>query len=452
MESFYRADIDESNGRDARVTVVREGGRGMRANNGFAILAVTAMMAATAACTATGSSSDSGGGDVTLSVWSWRPEDAASYKQIFTKFHASHPHIQVDFKPYKATEYNTILSTGLTQAGGPDVMQLRAYGGLQPLIQAGNLTALDGKVSGLSNFETSSLDGSRGKKDSKVYGVPLEMSTFQIYYNKDIFSKYQLQPPTTWDQMIADAKTLLANNVTPFAAAGKDTWLLPLYDDMFAATRYGGPAFEKKVLAGQAKFTDPDYVAALDVLNQLKPYFPKDQMGLGETDVQTLFATGKAAMIPEGSFALAPLKSINPKLNLGVFNPPPPPGALVDKPLQVGWVDASFGLNAKSEHQKEALALLQWMTSEDFGHQVADTLKQVSLIKGVQSSDPLLGQMVQAHGSDPTPYLMLVDFRYGTPLGSDLEAAGLQKMLLGQQTAAQVAADIQTGVSQWFKP
>jgi raffinose/stachyose/melibiose transport system substrate-binding protein len=425
----------------------------MRARKGFAILAATAMMA-TAACTATGSSDNDNdsGGDVTLSVWSWRPEDAAVYKQIFAKFHASHPHIQVDFKPYKSTEYNTILSTGLTQAGGPDVMQLRSYGLVQPLIQAGDLVALDGKVAGLSNFDTTALDGARGKKDSKVYGVPLEMSTFQIYYDKDIFAKYQLQPPTTWDQMISIAKTLQAKNVTPFAAAGKDTWLLPLYDDAFAATRYGGPAFEKKVLAGQAKFTDPDYVAALDVLNQLKPYFPKDQMGLGETDVQTLFATGKAAMIPEGSFALAPLKAINPKLNLGVFNAPPAPGALVDKPLQVGWVDASYGLNAKSTHQKEALELLQWMTSAEFGHLVADNLKQVSLIKGVQSSDPLLGQMMQSYRTDPTPYLMLVDFRYGTPLGSDLEAAGLQKMLLGQRTAAQVAGDIQTGIAQWFKP
>jgi raffinose/stachyose/melibiose transport system substrate-binding protein len=168
--------------------------------------------------------------------------------------------------------------------------------------------------------------------------------------------------------------------------------------------------------------------------------------------VQTLFATGKAAMLPEGSFALAPLKAINPELNLGAFNAPPAPGALVDKPLQVGWVDAAYGMNAKSAHQKEALDLLQWMTSDEFGHLVADNLKQVSLIKGVQSSDPLLGQMVQSYRTDPTPYLMLVDFRYGTPLGSDLQAAGLQKMLLGQQTAAQVAGDIQNGVSQWFKP
>jgi raffinose/stachyose/melibiose transport system substrate-binding protein len=423
----------------------------MRARNGFAVLAVAAMMAGTAACTATGSSGDSGG-DVTLSLWSWRPEDAAVYKQIFAKFHESHPHITVDFKPYKSTEYNTILSTGLTQAGGPDVMQLRTYGLVQSLIGAGDLVPLDGQVAGLSNFDASALDGARGKKDGKVYGVPLEMSTFQVYYNKAIFSKYQLQPPATWDQMIAAAKKLAAANVTPFAAAGKDTWLLPLYKDTFAATRYGGPEFEKKVLAGQAKFTDPSYVAALDVLNQLKPYFPKDQMGLGETDVQTLFATGKAAMIPEGSFALAPIKAINPDLDLGVFNVPPAPGAVVTKPLQVGWVDASYGLNAKSTHRKEALELLQWMTTADFGKLVADNLKQISLVKGVQSTDPLLGQMVSSYRSAPTPYLMLVDFRYGTPLGSDLEASGLQKMLLGQQTATQVAADIQTGLSQWFKP
>ena len=424
----------------------------MGKRKGFAVIAAAALAATLGACAPTSSSSSSTAENVTLSVWSWRPEDAAIYKKIFDKFHESHKNITVDFKPYKSTEYNTILATGLTQAGGPDVMQLRAYGLVQPLVKANNLVPLDGKVAGLSNFDKTALDGSRGKADGKVYGVPLEMSTFQIYYNKDIFAKNNLQPPKTWDDLINAAKTLQTAGITPFAAAGKDTWLLPLYDDLFAASRYGGTDFEKAVLSGAKKFDDPDYVAALDVLNQLKPYFPKDQMGLGETDVQTLFATGKAAMIPEGSFALAPIKTIDSSLNLGVFNAPPAPGAVVNKPLQVGWVDASYGLNAKSTHQKEALELLQWMSTKEFGQMVADDLKQVSLVKGVQSSDPLLKQMAQNYQDNPTPYLMLVDFRYGTPLGSDLEAAGLQKMLLGQQTSAQVAGDIQKGISQWFTP
>lgn len=420
----------------------------MRTRRLLAMVAASALaVAGISACT-----SSSGGGKVTLSVWSWRPEDAATYKQMFASFEKSHKNINVEFKPYKATDYNTILSTGLTQAGGPDVMQLRSYGGVQPLIKAGRLAALDGKVSGLSNFDPSALDGAKGKQDGKVYGVPLEMSTFQIYYNKDVFSKYGLQPPTTWDQMITDAQKLKDKGVTPFATSGKDTWLLPLYDDAFGATRYGGPEFEKKVLSGQVDFTDPAYTAALDVLGQLKPYFPKDMMGLGETDVQTLFATGKAAMIPEGSFALAPMKAINPNLNLGAFNAPPAPDATVDHPLEVGWVDASFGMNVKSKHQKEALELLNWMATPEFGQMVADDLKQVSLVKGVQSSDELLKQMVTDYRTNPTPYMMLVDFRYGTPLGSDLAATGLQNMLLGKQNAQAVSSDIQKGISQWFKP
>jgi raffinose/stachyose/melibiose transport system substrate-binding protein len=413
------------------------------------VVAAALAVGGLAACSKDDSSS---GGNVRLSVWSWRPEDAATYRKIFEKFHESHKNVTVDFKPYKATEYNTILATGLTQAGGPDVMQLRSYGGVQPLIEAGNLKPLDGVVKGLANFDKSALDGSRGKKDGKVYGVPLEMATFQIYYNKELFSKYDLQPPTTWDQMIAAAKALKGHGITPFAAAGKDTWLLPLYKEAFAASRYGGPEFEKKVLDGSAKFTDPDYVAALDVVKELKPYFPKDQMGLAETDVQTLFATGKAAMIPEGSFALAPIKAIKSDLDLGVFNAPPAPGAVVDHPLQVGWVDASYGMSAKTKHPKEAQELLEWMTTPEFGQLVADDLKQISLNKSVQPEDALLKSMVESYRSAPTPHLMLVDFRYGTPLGSDLEAAGLQKMLLGQQTPEQVASDIQKGISQWFHP
>jgi len=185
------------------------------------IVAVSVLaVAGASACTTTSSKKDSGGGggNATLSVWSWRPEDAATYRQIFAKFEQSHKGIKIDFKPYKATDYNTILSTGLSQAGGPDVMQLRSYGLLQPLVNSSRLVPLDGKVSGLTNFDANALAGAKGKTDGKVYGVPLEMSTFQVYYNKDIFTKHNLQPPTSWDQMINDAKQLKADGITPFAA------------------------------------------------------------------------------------------------------------------------------------------------------------------------------------------------------------------------------------------
>jgi raffinose/stachyose/melibiose transport system substrate-binding protein len=50
------------------------------------------------------------------------------------------------------------------------------------------------------------------------------------------------------------------------------------------------------------------------------------------------------------------------------------------------------------------------------------------------------------------PYLLLVDFRYGEPLGTAVLGAEVQKMFLGQTDAAGAAAALQTGISQWFTP
>jgi len=53
-----------------------------------------------------------------------------------------------------------------------EVVQLRAYGGLQPLVEAGQLEPLDGKVKTLDNFTPSILKGATGIKDGHIYGVP----------------------------------------------------------------------------------------------------------------------------------------------------------------------------------------------------------------------------------------------------------------------------------------
>jgi len=131
---------------------------------------------------------------------------------------------------------------------------------------------------------------------------------------------------------------------------------------------------------------------------------------------------------------------------------PPPPDSVVDHSLTPGWVDASFGINSKSQNTEAAQELVSWMATQEFGQLVSDELKQFNPVEGVEPSDPLLKEIADLYQSNPTPYLMLVDFRYGEPTGSDLLAAGLQSMLLGDKDASEVAADVQKGVSQWFKP
>ena len=282
--------------------------------------------------------------------------------------------------------------------------------------------------------------------------MPFASQTLVVYYNKAIFEEHGLEAPTTWDELIEVSDTLQDAGVTPFAVTGKDNWVLPMLHDLFAAPRYGGTEFEKAVLAGEKNFTDPDYVASLETLEELTPYFPDDVVGVDYADAQTLFTAEQAAMYPGGSFELAFFQDQNPDLEMGVFEVPPPPGALVDQSLTPGWVDASFGVNSESPDKEEALELVKWMSSQEFGQMVSDELKQLYPVAGVTPSDPLLEEMLENYKPLGTPYMLLVDFRYGEPLGSDLMAAGLQEMLLGDNDPAGVAEDVQKGVSQWFKP
>jgi raffinose/stachyose/melibiose transport system substrate-binding protein len=117
-----------------------------------------------------------------------------------------------------------------------------------------------------------------------------------------------------------------------------------------------------------------------------------------------------------------------------------------------GWADGAFGVSAKSDAQTASKDLVKWMATKEFGQLVADKVKQLSAVPGVSYSDPLMKQMADNYAKNPSSYLLLADFRYGTPSGTELLGTGVQEMLLGKKNATKISGDLQTGVSQWFKP
>ena len=401
----------------------------------------------------TGASEAGGDLEADLTVWSWRTEDQAGYERIFDAFEQAHPGITVEFVPHVNTEYNTILATGLTEEGGPDVMQLRAYGALQPLIESGDVLALDDEVPELDTFEDEVLEGARGVEDGRVYGVPFGVQTSQMFYNRDIFEQHGLSEPQTWDDFIAILDTLAGTDVIPMAVTGADTWMLPIVHEVLASTRYGGDDFRDRVLRGEAQFTDEDYVASLAVVEDMAKYFPDDVVGVTYTDAQVLFTSGQAAMFPGGSFEVGFFSDQAPDLDMGVFRVPAPPGSPDPDALDVpSWMDGSYGVNPDSPDREAAIELVRWMGTQEFGQMFTDELRQISAVPGVTPQDPTLARIVELYKETPDTYQLLVDFRYGEPTGTDLFEAGMQEVLLGDTTPAQAAEQLQAGVEQWFEP
>lgn len=424
-----------------------------RSRIGLSLLATGC--SAALALTACAPSTQGGGGagdNKKLTVWSWRTEDIAGYKKIFDVYEEKHPGVEVEFKAFKNTEYPTILQTGLAKSsGGPDVAQLKPFGPVQAFIEGGNLTALDGKVD-LAGWPQEVVASAKGKKDGKVYGVPFAIQTLHVLYNKKIFADNGIEVPTTWDDLKAAGDKLKKAGVTPMATTAKEPWVMGLTHEIFAATRMGGDKFAQDVVAGKKDFTDPDYTASLKTVADLKPYFPDDVTAVPYLDAQALFSSGKAAMYPGGAYELGPFKTANPGLDIGFFDAPLPPGAKMDKPVTPGFADGSYGVNAKSPNQKEALELVKWMATPEFGQLFADELKQISAVPGVAPKDPLLAEMIGKYRTQGEPYSMAVHFGYGEPLGRDAEGEAIASMLLGKSDAKAAGSKIQKDIEAWFKP
>lgn len=400
-----------------------------------------------------GSDSGSGaGGDVTLEVWGWRQEDAAAYKKIFATYEDANPGVTVKYVPYKADEYDTILRTGLSDANGPDVAQLRSYGLLQPLVASDSVVALDDEVDALAEFPEATLDGARGVEDGKVYGVPFALQTLHVIYNKKIFAEHGIEEPETWDDLNAAFATLKGADVTPLSATISDTWMLPIQQEIFGATTYGGHAYLDRMLAGQASFTDKPWVDSLTAWKNTSQYWEANFQGVNYADAQALFTSGQAAAFPGGVWELAVFSQANPELELGIFNVPPPPGAAATETLVPGYVDGSYGVSAKSPDKEAALKLVNWMASPEFGQAFTEQLRQISAVPEVVPTDELLAEALEAYTANPSPYVTYAYFSSGEPTAWDLASEGLSKYVLGQSSAQEAATHIQQGVDQWFKP
>jgi len=398
--------------------------------------------------TAEGSSggSQGGGEQVTVSMHSWRVEDTAGYAKLIEAFEAENPGIKIDFKPFKATEYNTILNTALQSDSGPDILQLRPYAPGISLASAGYLEPLD-NLPGIDQFPKDVLAAATGK-DGKVYGVPLSLNSTQFYYNKKIFEDNGLQEPKSWDELIAISKTLKEKGITPISFGAKEGWLLSLSHGVIAPGTYNGNPFVEKLVKGEVDLTSPEFLKSIQRMKELAPYFPENYVGLELNDMRTLFATGKAAMFINGSFELEGIQKLNPDLQLDFFPMPTEDG----KAVLTTWVDGSYAVNAKAKHKAEALKFLEFMTTQKFGELFANEFKRISAVPGVKTADPLVNKMAELSQSSSTPYIMVVHFAEGNPTTKQTLENALQGMYLDKMTPEQVVQEVQNSAASWFEP
>ncbi|MGG7463146.1 MULTISPECIES: ABC transporter substrate-binding protein [unclassified Plantibacter] len=179
---------------------------------GLAIAATIAAVATTAACS---SPADSGsaaascepaGKPVTIQYWNW----VSGMDKVVDLWNKKNPDIQVELKNISNDAYGTI-SNSLKAGQAPELAQV-GYDQLANLrLQDGFVDAskCEDAVKAKSDFVpwtwSQATFGGEG-----VYAIPQDTGPMALYYRADLFEKYGIAVPTTWEQYEAAGKALKA--------------------------------------------------------------------------------------------------------------------------------------------------------------------------------------------------------------------------------------------------
>lgn len=386
----------------------------------------------------------------TVTIWGWRTQDAPLWKEVNSQLSKQGDNITIKYESFVPTEYDSKALVALQGGTGPDIFYTRRLPGqrTQALINNHYIVSLNGKVD-LSNFTEQTLNSL--SSDGKAWGVPFANQVVGIFYNKDIFAKYNLQIPKTWNDLITVAKTLKSNGVTPFFISGKAGWSLAMQNAMIGVS-LPGENWIKDAIDGKTTFDSPQFVDLLTKMDNLKQYYQKDFLANSTDDMSAAFALGKAAMVFYGIWGGTNWKKLNPSFNYGFF-PVPPEKASQQAHVYV-YMDGGYGLNAASKSQDAALKVLKFAASKEFGTLFSQTTGELTAIKGAKiPADNPVGQLAYKDSTTiAAKYIYWVGspFEKGTPTVYDILRKDMQSMYAGNMTPAQLAKKVQDGVGSWY--
>ena len=270
-----------------------------------------AMVLSLAACGGGSSSSSSSGsgasGSGELQVNIWDNNQLAGLQQIADEW-TEESGVKVKINVVDWDNYWTLLEAGASGGQMPDVFWMHSntaqmYMENDLLLNLDDYIAKDDAID-LANYYEGVVDLYNRDDNGSQYALPKDHDTIALLYNKAIFDKYGVEYPTddwTWED-VRDAAAKIteagkADGVYGYAintSNNQDGWYNIIYD-------YGG-----QVITDDHKGTtigSDEAKAGMEMLRQILEV-SAPQTVVAETGTDSLFNSGLAAMITQGSWMI----------------------------------------------------------------------------------------------------------------------------------------------------
>ncbi len=294
---------------------------------------------------------------VTLAYWGlW--EDSGVVKSTIADFEKKNPTITVEYTKEDVKGYRERLTTRLQNGTGPDVF--RFHNSWLPMFSS-TLLPLPSDVIGKKDFEQSFYPTTQSdlEKNGAIYGIPLEIDTLSLFVNSDMLSAQGLQPPTTWEEFLADARKLTVPDETNTRIKTSGA-ALGTFDNITHA-----PDILSLLLAQNgANLTNLSAtpINAADAFNFYISFATGDSKVWDTTLDPSLlaFEKGNLAMYFGYSWDVFAIKAVSPDLKFQVVPVPHLPNR--NMTIASYWAE---GVSVKSKHTKEALLFMKFLAEKD---------------------------------------------------------------------------------------
>lgn len=353
----------------------------------FAAMSLVLLAGAVFAGGKTDSGANQGVSAVELEMYYYKQENQEGLQKLLDTYTAI---TGVKFKTLIIpNDADATMSARAAQGQLPDILQMQSYARVWEYAEKGYVVDLSkqpvlGKV----------VDSSKAAVtwNGKQWALPMDYAGIGIIYNKEIFAKYGITPPTTYRELQRAAATLKSNGVTPFAGLLKSNWSAGHFITLVQTALLVGDKgigvdkFVADMNAGKTSYGVVDTAKLFSVMD-----FYRDNMGPNAVEddwneQQAQFAEGKAAMMVQGLWSYGAAIGTNPALDCGFI--PFPVFDDAKKNKIYADIDSCFGVSAQSAPEKKeaALAFLEWLATPEAQKIWIEDYKLVPAFKGADLS------------------------------------------------------------------
>jgi raffinose/stachyose/melibiose transport system substrate-binding protein len=277
-----------------------------------------------------------------------------------------------------------------------------------------------------------------------VYGIPGEMETIGLYYNKEIFEEAGVEPPESVSDLMDAAGKIEQAGYIPIALPNQEGWEGGHYLSMSLSSNIGSEGMQS-LFDGDQSWDSPEVVESIEVWKEMNDagYVTESPTSVDYDTGIASYWSGEAAMLPTGSWLVGELDD-NADFESGYIPFPAPDGP----GIFAGGLGSGPFVSAESDKTEAAIEFVDFLASEEHAAWTVENLHTIPpqpLDTADLDISPLLAQVVE----DVEKFSEGGDFGYNIDVlvpakVNEAMYDGMQGVLTGQATPEEVAAELQS--------